>query len=669
MPVGAGGARRAGRSRERERAARDVWEAARAAAEARWPGADPGRRRVFGDLLALTRTNGWHLLVGRRWEAPDGGAGAPRADAVVVGPPGILVIGVGTARDGERVRAAAHVVERAVESSLGLSASTVQPLLVLQDGDEGPASCPVRHASPKELASLLIRQKHRPGFRAKVSRDFARHIAEEIPFLAEHELGEDDEAPAAAKPDDDSALFGEETVREEADRRVLEAPIENWMTYLDPDQLPLVRRDFQGPARISGPAGTGKTVVGLHRAAYLAQRTSGRVLYLTYAANLPRVQETFLRTMSPYVCERVDFCSLFKFVLGLLRDRGVEHHLDRDRARNQFALAWLQARRDHPAMNAVDSSGQYWHDEIEYVIKGRGITTLAGYRALPRRGRGPLPAGVSREMVWQLFAHYQRLLDARGVQDFHDVLALALARLRQDGTGTTGYTSVIIDEAQDLPQIGVQLVHALIGDEPNGLLLVGDGQQAVYPGGFRLSEAGVDVRGGRGVVLRRNYRNAPQILSAALRVVSDVTFEDLDGSLGKGSRDVELSCHDGAVTEAVFTGTAEHDEALVALLRQSGGLADSAVLLPPGLNDTYRELFHRAGIPVGPLHEYDGTPDDRIKLGTYVKAKGLDFKHVYLPRYDERLAEDLDRNRLFVAMTRARDSLWLGSVRRQESDG
>lgn len=639
-------------SRDRDRGQLRAWRAACAYADEKWPGAGVDERRVLANLLTLSTMHGHQLLVHKEWPARRPGR---VVDAVVVSASGVFTLSVGgVAAAGEEtlLAAGAEPVVRAIED-VNTTAAAVVPLrlAVGRDGVSG-------------LTQLV------GGAGARFTPPFCRRLAQRLAAALEgyEQCALPPSEPARSKeppgPPGEGALFAVGEVRDAALEAARAEPMERWMTYLDAGQLPLVRRNWNGPARISGPAGTGKTVVGLHRAAYLAQRTSGRVLYVTYANNLPRVQETFFARMAPWAAGKVDFRSFYPFVLGLLRARAVPHGLDKVRAKTLYGLAWARAGRD-TRLGRHDPSGRYWSDEIEYVIKGRGITDFARYRGVSRRGRGTRiqVRAEERELVWRLYEDYQRRLAAEGVHDFHDILALAKQALTDEpGPGT--YTSVIVDEAQDLPQIGVEILHAIAGDGPNGLLLMGDGQQNIYPGGFRLGDVGIDIRGDRGQVLRRNYRNAPQILEAALGVVSDVPFEDLDGTSGRGSRDVELVCGDGQVTVGRAVDAAGLDALVADAVRAADDLAGTAVLCATGPSVThYRGVLQAAGVPVCLLDAYTGTPVAAVKVGTYVKAKGLDFKHVLLPRYDESMDDDLARSRLFVAMTRARDTLWLGEVK------
>jgi len=452
------------------------------------------------------------------------------------------------------------------------------------------------------------------------------------------------------------------------------APIEEWMTFVHPDQAREARRTHAGPARIRGAAGTGKTVVGLHRAAYLAGTRPGRILYTSFVKTLPvALRETF-RRMAPQHLHRMEFVGIHAFAQRLLRERGHRMRLDTHAVDAAFAQAWSSAS----GLKDVAAGQQYWREEIDHVIKGRGITRFEEYLALPRLGRRHRLGPVQRRAVWDLYGAYQQQLDDCGLHDFNDLLLHALASIQREPL-QDGYSSIIVDEVQDLPCVAVRLLHALVGDRTDGLLLIGDGQQAVYPGGFTLAEVGVDVRG-RATVLRENYRNTVQILEVAKRVVSGDAYGDLDDLEEVGDRDVRC-VRQGDQPVRVDARTAyDHDLAMLASIERASctvgvGLGDLAVLVPSTrLVREYIQRLGRAGIDCMDLYDYDGTSTEKVKIGTYHRAKGLEFKHVFLPRLEDqprsrRLDEsegahrervELARRQLFVGMTRARDGLWLG---------
>ncbi|MGY4969001.1 UvrD-helicase domain-containing protein [Streptomyces nigrescens] len=698
--AGASAARRAQQARRQERLLREQWQAARQRAE-RWEAASEGERRVAAQLLMLTE-RGWRLLVDRRWP----GTRAANVDMLLIGPGGVFVIDVKNWRaapeaSGGRLRAGGFsrdehrrkllAVTKAAESavaSLGMSPVAVRPLLAFAGHRVDAELGRIRLLGEREIGPALLSERTRLS--TESVRALADHLERAFPEYeappAARTPGAATRTPAAAaRPPaaGSDGLFDLDGLREAALDEARRAPIEQWMTFLDPDQLALVRRNWAGPARISGPAGTGKTVIALHRAAYLAQRTNGRILYVTFANNLPRVQATFLKTMAPAVADRVDFRSLHSWAQEYLRDRGVPVHLHKEKAETAFSFAWKHVGRNS-CLTEIDPLHPYWREEIDYVIKGRGLTSFEEYAALPRRRRRAGLRRPHRQAVWSLYEAYEAQRTERAVHDFNDVLSLALAEAA-GRTGHSAYTAVVVDEVQDLTLVGVRLLHALVGDTPNGLLLVGDGQQAVYPGGFRLSDAGIDIRGDRGQVLRANYRNSKEIVDTALSVVAEDAFEDLDGTRTPGRRDVDLTYHDGEVQRAVLPTPAAHDEALLTALRAltPQELAGSAVLCPSKRAiEHYQRLLTRAGLPVCALDRYDGHPVEAVKLGSYRRAKGLEFKRVYLPQHDAHLPKgtpeppdgpalgetaheraELARSQLYVAMTRARDVLWLGSVR------
>jgi superfamily I DNA/RNA helicase len=446
------------------------------------------------------------------------------------------------------------------------------------------------------------------------------------------------------------------------------------MTFLHPEQLRLIRRIGPGPSRIRGAAGTGKTVVALHRAAYLAESLAGPILFTTFVRTLPPVLDGLYRRLSPTTDSRLEFVNLHRWSGDLLRARGHRVRVDLRSADFAFSRAWGR----HGKGSALADLGvpwRYWKDEIEYVIKGRGITDFADYASLKRVGRRTRLLPAHREIVWSIYADYEQQLREAGIVDANDLLNLALAAVR-DKPLDQPYAAVIADEMQDLNCQAARLLAEISGGGER-LLLIGDGQQQIYPGGYSLVEAGIAISG-RSTVLRVNYRNAAEILNAAAQVVADDEYDDLEGATESGRREVNTVRTGGRVwRSSAATADALRADALAhvqALLADGADLAGIAILC--GTNDEvdqYVRLLAQAGIPALPLTKYLGVPVEAVKVGTVQRAKGLEFKHVIHPvthrDTPKKASEDAIREQrelanrtLFVAMTRARDSIWLGSV-------
>lgn len=226
---------------------------------------------------------------------------------------------------------------------------------------------------------------------------------------------------------------------------------------------------------------------------------------------------------------------------------------------------------------------------------------------------------------------------------------------------------MVVDEVQDCTLVQLRLAHHIAGGGPDApLLLVGDGQQQVYAGGWRLSDAGIPLGGGRGRVLRTNYRNRAAVLTYAQRIEARDTVDDLDGGPGFAITDSDGVLPGGEVVELRLPRS-EVDAALVAAVRAVPPGSDVAVLVDGrAAAEYYLRLLGRAGLDMLPLAEYDGMEQDAIKVGTVRRAEGMDFAAVFRlvtaePNGDGDHAELLARQHL-VAAGRARDRLWVATV-------
>lgn len=489
--------------------------------------------------------------------------------------------------------------------------------------------------------------------------------------------------------------------------RLMAVPVEEWMAFLHPNQAKVVRRSFNGPARIRGAAGTGKTVVGLHRAAYLARNRPGKVLVTTYVRTLPDVLGELLRRLAPDVVDRVEFCGVHGFARRVLDERGIDVRVNGKRATDAWKKAWDQAGRGS-LLDTDRVPQQYWRDEVQHVIKARGITQFDRYADLARTGRRHRLTIDQRRAVWHLYSTYSQNLVATGTHDFDDVILLAAAELERDPMPE--FTAVVVDEAQDLSAAAVRMLYSLVGDSPDGLTLIGDGQQSIYPGGYTLAEMGISVAG-RGVVMDVNYRNTREVLEFAERMVVGDQFTDIETGIAAGPvlrpGDVAGNVTRSGASPVVeyFARWSDRTVAVVQRVREvtrdvGTGYGDVAVLCVSKRGaELAEEALKRAGIPTIGLLDYRGESIDAVKVGTIKRAKGLEFKQVVLADVRAEWLADLGpagtastnhsmvsnaiigsapstdtvsaateeqqtllRRELYVAMTRARDGLWVGVV-------
>ena len=480
-------------------------------------------------------------------------------------------------------------------------------------------------------------------------------------------------------------------VNSEEFKRALEGEWEDWMLFLAPHQRRLVYADYAGPSRVKGVAGSGKTVVAIHRALHLARPLGqeGKIPFFTYGKRLPGVVAYLLQRLAGEDAPELDALecqSIHKWCYRELTAAGESIQVARGEDFFQAIRVGLaRAKAFYPDLKLWGRDETFFADEIRYAIKGRALTTFEEYATLDRSGRGTALSLTERRAMWEVYLGYQGYLESRGLWDFDDFILRAL-ELIEEGKITTRYRAAVVDEIQDLNVATMKLIRALVPPGPNDLFLVGDGLQKLYPGGYVLSQLGIDIVG-RGTVLRRNYRNTQQILRAAYAMVQNLRYNDLDEQEAV-VEEPEYSLREGPPPVIRGFDTPEMEVAWVAaeidrLMRKEGyRQGDFAVLyrLKRPYEDLLQNLRH---LQVRVLTEDPSTYfGPHVKITTFDGAKGLEFKVVFLvgvtdgrvpwddwtlegAALEEHLARE--RSRLFVAMTRARDRLYITWARGQLS--
>lgn len=483
---------------------------------------------------------------------------------------------------------------------------------------------------------------------------------------------------------------------------VMGQPIEDWMIFLHPNQRSAIGRNYSGPARVRGSAGTGKTVVGLHRAMWLAQRNLTRrqkreaqlvprggvirpVLFTTFIKTLPPVFEALYLRLPAALAGEVEFVNVDRLARKVCKASGERLNVDMRKVDEAFKSAFTRVATPGSPLARSGYTERYIREEIKVVIKGRAIDSRHDYLSIARTGRR-VPMNQSlRAQVWKLREAWDEEMLRRNVVDFEDVIVKALHCARQMDEPL--YSAVIVDEAQDITMAGLLFLRALVNapypdrDRPNGMLILGDGAQRIYPGGYTLRQAGIEVRG-RTTVLSVNYRNTDEILDAAMAVAGDSQIQDIGEAFQRGD---ELADTSRRGPRPLLVEASGIDQQLDEIVRRIDeitrtdkdiGSGDIAVLVP--MNHLVNKVCHRitrTRLGVQKLENYDGRPNDLIKVGTFHRGKGLEFKVVFLPdltkgRFPRKPkrnqtveeateARELEISQLFVAMTRARDILIL----------
>jgi superfamily I DNA/RNA helicase len=348
-----------------------------------------------------------------------------------------------------------------------------------------------------------------------------------------------------------------------------------------------------------------------------------------------------------------------------------------------FASAWKRVVTEESPIKRAGLTRQYVRDEITSVIKGRAISSIDLYLGLERTGRRTRFGEPLRSQVWELMVRWDEEMHQRGTVDFVDIVRKARDIARQEATPR--YRAAIIDESQDISLVGLQFIRALVNgngaDRPDGLLIVGDGAQRIYPGGFTLRQAGIEVSG-RATMLKTNYRNTTAIIGAAMAVAGAEPVDDL-GDEYKRADDAAEAIRAGGFVPRLVVCSDESGERkwIVDTIRQLDrdhvmGLGDIAIFAPTNRQvDELVEMLKAEQIDAIKLASYDGRTTPEVKVGTFHRAKGLEFKAVFLPSVskgvfprprdtgqdDQEYAEarSLAIAQLFVAMTRARDALFV----------
>lgn len=461
-------------------------------------------------------------------------------------------------------------------------------------------------------------------------------------------------------------------------QQALDYPWEKWTVFLHPEQRALVGREHGGPARVAGSAGTGKTIVALHRAVHLARANAdARVLLTTFSDPLANALRTKLKRLlgnEPRLGERIDVHSLNGIGMRLYRT-----HV------GQAAVATKADVRAAVEKASTLVAGHKFSlhfliTEWEEVVDAWQLGTWETYRDVARLGRKTRLPEAQRATLWRVFEGVRETLGGRGLKTEAELFT-ELARVLA-GTKNPPFDFVVVDEAQDVNIAQLRFLASLGGSRANSLFFAGDLGQRIFQQPFSWKALGVDVRG-RSRTLRVNYRTSHQIRAQADRLLGPI-LADVDGNTE--DRTGTVSVFNGPPPSVQVVDSEEAERASVATWvaarvqeslqpHEFGVFVRSDAQVPRAI-----AAVKSAGLSYKVLDEHVDTVSGHVSIGTMHLAKGLEFRAIVVMACDDEILPlqdrieavgdesdlkevyETERHLLYVACTRARDYLLVTGV-------
>lgn len=460
-----------------------------------------------------------------------------------------------------------------------------------------------------------------------------------------------------------------------------EYPLDKWRLFLHPDQRVLVEKDFNGPVRVTGGAGTGKTVAAMHRARHLAQRLvqlrhPGKVLFTTFTKNLALdIEDNLTKLCDPDELEHIEVINLDAWAHERMKQRGINVRLSfisqvKKAAEDswQDALDKLDGNKRPTGMSDAEIEKEWKH-----VIQANGVNTLAEYYRVSRAGRRISLRKADKEALWPVFEEYRALLKEQGIMEPEDMYAAVCGLIDEDPRISAMYEHVIVDEAQDFGNAAYKLIAKILSHkstEVNGLYITGDAHQRIYSRKVVLSRCGINVRG-RSRRLRINYRTTEETRKWATAVLDNCAVDDLDNGTdsNKGYRSLTKGVPPQVRT---FADAGDEMNAIAQAIKdlQAKDVEPSAICIaaPSGKKvDEYRKELAKRGVETDPIESNKRARDSKLsRISTFHRVKGLEFDYMILVSMDDQTWEpymvDEDaqlraRCLVHVAATRARVEL------------
>jgi superfamily I DNA/RNA helicase len=460
------------------------------------------------------------------------------------------------------------------------------------------------------------------------------------------------------------------------------APLDATITFT-PEQEAIINLDPQDHLLIRGQAGSGKTTVLAARAGRILSSTGkGSLLFLTYNSALTAyVKKAFKKAGLKNdldVMTYHDWAKRTSKALGFEFQGWVNGKVRNEQVKKLIAESKKELG-EHRLFD-IDTNAMlpnWWGEEIAWLF-GQHVTRLDEYLKVERIGRGKniRLSQEDRRFVWHVFEAYQQWLEETGSEDYDNPAGLVLRALMTQGADLPGelrYDHVMVDEVQDFDKSWLMAVAKV---PRASLSMAGDLAQKIYRRSFTWNSVGIQVQGGRSRKLSASHRTTLQIMDVAeyLLANNDVSnMADYTPPVRPTKNGNKVRIINAADPRSAYTAGYEW------VARNFKRLRTTTVAVAMPFNKQLipaQKALEKLGVTVKKAKGATlGSFDGGVVVTTYHQLKGLEFDHVVVmglhdaqypgrllekvPEEDQADEENLLRRVLYVAMTRAKESVTL----------
>jgi superfamily I DNA/RNA helicase len=470
-------------------------------------------------------------------------------------------------------------------------------------------------------------------------------------------------------------------------KQFISGNLTDWQFFLHPEQTKLIKKKFNGPVKVTGGAGTGKTVTALHRFRELVKTglpNGNRMLFCTYTNSLAKNIKAIIEKLSLSHRGCYDILTIHGVAHKLasnipLISKSIEKDflsdeslLNKEKIKERNIEIWANLLED------TILTAEFAEEEYQKVILFHQIESLAEYLVIQRTGRENRISKEMKEIFWYTHLEYKKLKREKFKFEWDELYYELISCIKKQEF-IKPYAHIILDELQDLSNIELRFLRYIVNPGINDLFMVGDPLQKVYDRNINFSSLRIQTRG-RSKRLLRNYRTTEEIRKDAVKIITNEEFsnfeeskEKLDGYFSMGNGPEPSYLHFKSLTAEI-----QFVENKIKELIDTGLFLPEDICIAAKRNDDIQKFhshFHNGDYKIRKIEKNNELSlPEHLSTSTFHSLKGLEFKIIFLvglnantflkPRpypsdEEKKEAEKRDKALLYVAMTRAKMLLYI----------